>query len=219
MVRALAILAGGVVLLTIAGGALASHASSARAEPTALYPGQELALVFEVAAPDVAEIVVQERVECTLAFPDGTERSPCSRPGSTLELRTSGDEARTYVVPYQAPDQEGRYAVTFETNSTARAPSHARAAETSFQVISTDDPLPSAEGDDPNAQPPTDPEADPPGEPPGEDGEQAQGGGSESADDGTLASLGGGEARLTTSLTVATAVIAGAAVFARTEPG
>lgn len=204
------------ILILSSVGAVASHRSTAEADPSPLRAGEEVSLVFDVGGPDRAEVVVQERVNCTVTLPDGAERSPCAETGGLVEIRTE-NETRTYVVDYAVPDQVGTYQVAFEASSTVRVTPHDRSASTSFRVLDDLDPSPSDDGE--TEDPTEDPDEAPPEEPPAGDGP-----GQQAPDESDLDAEDEGpgrldEARLVSSLTVATAAIAGGLVFARTETG
>lgn len=162
------------LLLILAGGASAQgQGASAGVSPSTSQPGEDIELIFEIPSPDDVEIVVQERVNCTLTFPDGTTRSPCDRPGGLIEVRTNGSGGASYRVPYQAPATFGTYEVLFEAEDTARVPPQTYRAEATFQV--TDAPTGQAQ------------------EPPGGDGQPPEEAtdGPDTSDDGTSGSQAG----------------------------
>lgn len=166
------VLGGFLVLVLLASPASAQDGeASAHAQPSQASPGDDIDLVFRIGPPDSAEVVVQERVNCTVSFPDGRERSPCGRSGSAVEVRNSGDGPREYVFAYQAPALDGTYELTFRATEIARTPPSNYTATTEF-VVDTSNPAaqggPGVDPSDPDAE--VD-QGDPSGDgPPGADG-------------------------------------------------
>lgn len=180
--------------------------ASASVEPSTAPPGGDLALVFRLDSPDLAEVVVLEEVTCTVDFPDDRERSPCERTGGLAEVHATGSGAREYVFDYQAPILEGSYDVEFEADSTARVLPATYTATTTF-VVDASAVTPADDPDDPDG--PDDGDADPAGDtddPPtdGDDPDQAgdDGGGLHALDPDDDAS------RMAVSTTLATGVLA-----------
>lgn len=207
---------GGVIVLVL----LASPASaqggdaSAHVQPDQVSPGQDVDLVVRIGPPDSAEVVVQERVNCTVSFPDGRERSPCGRSGSAVEVRNRGDGAREYVFAYQAPALKGTYEVTFRATETARTPPSNYTATTEF-VVDTSNPAaqggPGMDPDDPDAGvDPGDPSGD---DPPGADGADG------SREGGAEAGVRTDEGRVVVSSSMAAGVAVTALVANRWQLG
>lgn len=193
-----------IVLLVLAGPALAQDQASADVEPSASEPGEDLELIFRMESPDLAEVVVEERIRCTITFPDGSERSPCDRTGGLAEVRTAGSGAREYVFAYQAPAQAGDYDVSFEAESTARVLPATYTANASFAVV---DEAPAPQGQGPtDEEPSTGDDEGTPGEEPG-DGPGATDDGNDETD--AIGTLGGTDAsRFMVSTSMATGVLA-----------
>lgn len=185
--------------------------ATARAEPPTAAPGEDMTLVLRIDSPELAEVVVQEDVSCTVTFPDDRERSPCQQSGGLVEVYTTGSGAREYAFDYQAPQLEGGYEVAFEADSTARIMPGTYTATTSFAVdASTPSP---ADADDPG-----DPDGD--AEPPGDVDRPPSDGDGDAADadgGGGLAALdvGSDASRMAVSTTLATGVLAVALVANR----
>lgn len=207
------------IVLAVSAGAVATDRSTAEAQPATLRAGQDLTLVFEIGDPDLAEIVVGEDVNCTVALPDGSTESPCNGSGALLEVRQGENDSRQYVFAYQAPDQVGSYAVAFEASSTAQLAPHDHSAETTFRVLDADEPAPTRDdpGEDDPAQDPPDEEDPQDPQDPEEVGDGREGAGETEdprGEDAALASVDG--ARLTASTTVAVAVLLAGLVGIRT---
>lgn len=187
--------------------ALGQEDASARTEPSTAQPGEDVDLVFQIESPDLAEVVVQEEVTCTVTFPDGSERQPCGATAGLAEVRTAGSSAREYVFDYQAPDDPGAYEVAFEADSTARVPSQTYTASTSFNVT---EGSPTAQaGGTPETEEPID------DDPAGGDGPGAEDG-SDQGGPSSIDPIGGDDAsRLMASTTLATGVLAVSAVANR----
>lgn len=168
-------------------GALAQEDATAMAEPERAQPGEDLMLAFEVPPPDLVEVAVQENLNCTVTFPDGRDRHPCGQAGSLIQLQTQGDGDRSYTLPYQAPSEEGRYEVRFETRSTARVPAEEHSATTTF-VVAEGSPTP--QGTDEPGGPDAPPgEEDPAGDEPPPEGERRDGPSRDQADDAGVPSV------------------------------
>lgn len=191
------------VLLVLAVPGLAQEEASARVDPSPVEPGEDISLIFRIDSPELAEVVVQERVTCTVTFPDGSERGPCDRTTALAEVRTSGSGAKEYVFDYQAPSAEGTYEVLFEADSTARVLPSSYTASASFDVV--EEELDPQVGGSPTDGVPDEGEEVPPGEDgdgaPDEQGTAGDGPGDE------LALAGADASRAMVSTALATAVL------------
>jgi len=67
-------------------------------------PDQSLTLVFEISSSEVAEVAVEENVDCTITFPNGETREPCSGSADLANVHTAGSGKRHYAFPDQGPD-------------------------------------------------------------------------------------------------------------------
>lgn len=166
-----------LLALSLAAGSAAASDGDAWVTAEDVRPGQDVDLVFEVPPPEAAEVTVEERVTCTVTFPDGTERSPCEAAGSLVETRTPDSGPRVYVFEYQAPSTAGAYEVHFEANATASVPLEGHEATTTFEVHPAEAPSPADQppgADDPDApEGPEDPDG--PGDAEAPDGDDASG--------------------------------------------
>lgn len=187
--------------------------ATARAGPPIVAPGQDMTLVLRIDSPELAEVVVQEDVSCTVAFPDDRTREPCQQSGGLAEVYTTGSGAREYAFDYQAPQLEGDYELEFEADSTARIMPGTYTATTSFAVDASA-PSP-ADADDPEA--PGD-DTEPPGDvdrPPSDgdgDGADTDADGGEGLD---ALDAGSDTSRMAVSTTLATGVLTVAVVANR----
>lgn len=193
-------------MLLLASPALAQEDADARTAPAMAEPGEDVDLIFRIDSPDLAEVVVEEEIRCTVTFPNGNEREPCGATAGLAEIRTAGSGAREYVFDYQAPADPGTYEVAFEAESTVRVPSQGYSASTSFEV--SEALAPQAGGDPAVEDPPGDGDGSTPSEGVDDDGSSAS---------TTLAGTDG--SRFMVSTTMATGVLAVALVANRSSLG
>lgn len=237
---ALGLTLGLVLLLAGPTAAQLSGSSSASVDPSTADAGEDLRLIFNVTSPETGEVTLEEEIRCTVTFPSGEERFPCEREGSTVQVRTIGDDTRRYVFPYQAPDEVGTYQVEFNATNNLSVPPTSYHAETSFEVVPDEELEPGAEdgasgnetvdngtaGDDGASGDETTDDGttgdDGAGDqaPPGDEGADDPVGPTDDGTDETLSEFGADsgnrdEARIFVSTTASIAVLAGAIVANR----
>lgn len=144
-------------------------AKQAEVDPPHAVAGQDMKLIFRIDAPDLAEIALMERVECTITYPSGRSVDACDR-SSGIEVRVLSGGGREFVFPYVAPKENGTYTVEFHSSSALTIPPSAASADALFQVHHPKD-LPPPGAADPVVGPPGPPGSDGPAGPPGPGGE------------------------------------------------
>lgn len=149
--------AGLVLALVLA--PVASAQGSATATPPLVAPGAALTLTYRVAAPQPADLALQERVTCAIQGPSGEARPYCDASSGPVRVEVLPTET-VYSFDVAAPAVLGEHVVTFARARTLDLLGPDASATVSFTVVappvaSPDDPTPA--GDDGGAGDPATP--------------------------------------------------------------
>lgn len=109
--------------------------ASARVQPPSAPPGTVVHLVYTVASPALAEVVVQGHIRCQVTGLGNLVATPCARDEDLVEANAVGSDSRDYVFDYELPPGDGSYNVTFHLDSTLTLLPTDYTATASFKAV------------------------------------------------------------------------------------